>query len=354
MKHTLLQRSLRILLAAVTLVMLCSCTAVQPAAETTDNIEALPADAAGEPAEAAVPTAEPTEAAEAAQEEPQIPIYEDELVRFFFTEYVADEGTIKFRVENKTSSDITILTPVEQTNDLESGKDSLLIDGVSYMSIMTSINMVDANSFCIYTISAVTGPDADGYLSLEPLDENAKSAELVQEFTITDANNTELAKIKLPVIDLASPSFFPLPSLMGFSTKTLSGEEIDSSYFSAHKLTMVNYWATWCGYCVDEMPDLSALHTEYADKGFAVLGVLVWDEGNEQSAQEFLATSGISYPVIAYDTVPALGDIADTQSGIPFTLFFDSQGNQVGDVVVGSRSKEEWAGMIDELLAQVG
>ena len=141
---------------------------------------------------------------------------------------------------------------------------------------------------------------------------------------------------------------------MNFTAKTLSGEDIDGSYFSGHKLTMINFWATWCGPCVSEMPDIAALHTEYADKGFAVLGVLVWDEGSEKSALDFLTSSGITYPVVAYDTVPAFMEIANTQSAIPFTIFYDEEGNQVGDVMVGSRSKAEWAGVIDELLLQVG
>ena len=119
-------------------------------------------------------------------------------------------------------------------------------------------------------------------------------------------------------------------------------------------IVLVDFWATWCGPCMNEIPDISALNTEYFDKGFAVLGVLVWDEGNEAGALDFLSSSEISYPVVAYNTVPLFTEIASTQQAIPFTIFFDAMGNQVGDVVVGSRSKAEWTDLVDELLLQIG
>jgi thiol-disulfide isomerase/thioredoxin len=222
------------------------------------------------------------------------------------------------------------------------------------MAVPNSDIAVGAGGIITYRMTTATGPDKDGYLSLESLNNNAKIAEFVQEFYISDDNGNELAAIKLPVIDLTAAVYFPLPSMKDFSTVTLGGDVIDGEYFSAHKLTMVNFWATWCGPCIDEMPDISALHVEYADQGFAVLGVLVWDEGSEDAALDFLTSSGIAYPVVAYDTVPAFIEIAGTQSGIPFSIFVDANGNQIGEIEIGWKSKKEWAAKIEELLMQVG
>ena len=90
----------------------------------------------------------------------------------------------------------------------------------------------------------------------------------------------------------------------------------------AAKIALVNYWATWGGQALNDLPVIEALQTEYADKSFAVLGVLVWDQGSEESALDFLLSNGISYPVVAYDTVPLFTQIAGMQKmGIPFTIF---------------------------------
>ena len=47
--------------------------------------------------------------------------------------------------------------------------------------------------------------------------------------------------------------------LSSFSTQTLTGESADSTILTGHPVTMVNVWATFCGPCIQEMPDLAAL-----------------------------------------------------------------------------------------------
>ncbi|MFR3500045.1 MAG: TlpA disulfide reductase family protein, partial [Paraclostridium bifermentans] len=50
--------------------------------------------------------------------------------------------------------------------------------------------------------------------------------------------------------------------LSGFKTTDLNGNKVTSDLFSKNKLTMVNIWATWCGPCIDEMPEISKLYNE--------------------------------------------------------------------------------------------
>ncbi|MCE5188443.1 MAG: TlpA family protein disulfide reductase [Eubacteriales bacterium] len=137
---------------------------------------------------------------------------------------------------------------------------------------------------------------------------------------------------------------------VSFSLTTLTGGTLDQTVFSDHKLTMVNYWATWCPPCVGEIPDLVKISDAYADKGFIIVGVLTGDDDVE-GAKKFLADQGVTYPVVA-----AEGFFLEQIQGyqyIPTTLFFDSEGKQVGDAVVGANSYDDWAAKIDELLAQV-
>ena len=355
MKFTVLRRLLRSAYLVVALLILCSCNLLPMPAEIVPTATAKPASS---------PVTAPTKDTETATQIPvattvieeEVPeaLFENEYVHIFFTDYSPGEGTLSFRIENLTGNAILFLTPFDLSGDFVDAEGFLLIDSAPHLALPFANPFVSAGGVGNYRITAAIGPDSDGYYTMEALGTDAKSARFAADFFVCDENKNVLSTIALPQIDLADAAYFPLPNAMSFTAKTLSGENIDGSYFSAHKLTMVNFWATWCGPCVSEMPDIAALNTEYADKGFAVLGVLVWDEGSEESALDFLLNNGISYPVVAYNTVPVFTEIAATQQAIPFTIFYDALGNQVGDVLVGSRSKADWAGVIDELLLKVG
>ena len=81
------------------------------------------------------------------------------------------------------------------------------------------------------------------------------------------------------------------------------GNEVDSSVFSGHSLTMVNIWATYCSPCIGEMSTLNDLNEKYKDRGFQVIGIccdLVDENGDVQStqmtsAQQILSDTGASY-----------------------------------------------------------
>lgn len=135
-----------------------------------------------------------------------------------------------------------------------------------------------------------------------------------------------------------------------FSLTTLTGDTLDQTVFTDNKLIMVNYWATWCGPCVGEIPDLIKISKEYADKGFAIVGVLTGDDDLD-GAKKFIADEGMTYPVVTPEAF--FLDHADGIYAIPTTMFFDSTGKQIGDTVVGSKSYDDWKGLIDLLLGQV-
>jgi peroxiredoxin len=62
------------------------------------------------------------------------------------------------------------------------------------------------------------------------------------------------------------------------------------------QVVMVNFWATWCGPCRQEMPHLEALHQKYSSLGFTLLGVNVEDD--REGATQFLAETPVSFPVL--------------------------------------------------------
>ena len=139
-------------------------------------------------------------------------------------------------------------------------------------------------------------------------------------------------------------------SFTDFSLTTLTEGTLDQSVFSDNKLIMVNYWATWCGPCVGEIPDLVKISEGYADKGFAIIGILTGDDDIE-GAKQFISDNGVSYPIVLPEG-PFLS-YSESVYAIPTTLFFDSTGKQIGEAIVGAKSLDDWTGLIDLLLKQV-
>ena len=66
---------------------------------------------------------------------------------------------------------------------------------------------------------------------------------------------------------------FPIVPFTKFSGPSLDGEEISTDDYLGTKVLLIDFWATWCGPCIREMPDLVKLHEEYGEKGLKILGV---------------------------------------------------------------------------------
>jgi thiol-disulfide isomerase/thioredoxin len=80
-----------------------------------------------------------------------------------------------------------------------------------------------------------------------------------------------------------------------FSLKSLDGDTVALSDLKG-QVVMINFWATWCGPCRQEMPHLEALHQRYGNLGFTLLGVNV--EDNPEGATKFLQETPVSFPIL--------------------------------------------------------
>lgn len=141
--------------------------------------------------------------------------------------------------------------------------------------------------------------------------------------------------------------------LMGeFTTKTPEGEEVTQEIFAEKELSMVNIWGTFCGPCVREMPDLGELAREYEDK-MQMIGIIsdVGDVGNEE-ATEIVKLTKADYTHLI-NSVELMQGYMGTVQLIPTTVFLDKEGKQVGETYTGAKSKDQWAEIIEEMLAKV-
>lgn len=145
-----------------------------------------------------------------------------------------------------------------------------------------------------------------------------------------------------------------------FTAETFSGETVTEELFARSRLTMVNIWATFCGPCINEMPELGEISAEYADKDFAIVGIPVdiFDRSGKLSAdavanaRDIISATKADYPHLIASAELQNGKLSEVVY-VPETVFIDQNGNQVGKSYTGSRSKAAWLRIIDDLLKEV-
>ena len=129
---------------------------------------------------------------------------------------------------------------------------------------------------------------------------------------------------------LAAAAIVSFPAIAGelsgaapdFTLQSRDGREVSLSDLRGD-VVMINFWATWCGPCRQEMPHLEALHQRYSDLGFTLLGVNV--EENSRLSDEFLAETPVSFSIL-FDPKNGVSDLYDVVA-MPSTVLVDRKGN---------------------------
>ncbi len=115
----------------------------------------------------------------------------------------------------------------------------------------------------------------------------------------------------------ASASLAPSFSLPSRAGDTVSLDQLKG------KVVMLNFWASWCGPCRQEMPLLDQMHKRYSSLGFTLIGVNV--EANTKDAERWLKETPVSFPVL-FDRDSKVSKLYDV-SAMPSTVFIDRKGN---------------------------
>ena len=89
------------------------------------------------------------------------------------------------------------------------------------------------------------------------------------------------------------------------------------------QVVLINFWASWCGPCRQEMPVLDQLYRKYKPAGFTLLGVNV--EPKSADALGFLKTTPVSFPIL-FDTQSKVSNLYEV-AGMPSTVIVDRKGN---------------------------
>lgn len=109
-----------------------------------------------------------------------------------------------------------------------------------------------------------------------------------------------------------------------FTVLDENGKEVKlSDYFG--KPIVLNFWASWCYYCKEEMPDFNEAYHDNPDVQFLMLNVTDNYQETMSTAKKFIENAGYDFPVF-YDTKLSAAN-AYGASGLPMTVFIDKNGN---------------------------
>ena len=141
---------------------------------------------------------------------------------------------------------------------------------------------------------------------------------LVSALSLLPLGGTALAQ--LPIIRFVRDPD-PAPD---FKLKEFSGKDLTLGE-SRGKVVLLNFWATWCGPCREEIPELIALQNRYKDR-LQIIGLVV-DDDDENEIRNVISTEGINYPVASADpeTRLAYGGIA----ALPTVFVINADGGVV-------------------------
>ncbi|MCT4563924.1 MAG: TlpA family protein disulfide reductase [Maledivibacter sp.] len=139
--------------------------------------------------------------------------------------------------------------------------------------------------------------------------------------------------------------------ISSFNTYDIKGNEISNDIFKNHKITMINVWGTFCGPCIEEMPDLQKIYTEYKGENFNLIGIVsdIRLGQDTKEAASIVSQTKVEYTNILADDVLSK-EVLSYFDYVPYTIFVDSEGNILKTLVSGSRSYEKYKEIIDNLI----
>lgn len=251
-----------------------------------------------------------------------------------------------------------------------------LLDIVAYPKAVEASKLVaDAQGFSEDEVHDLGANDALHYYAMSVADVDMEKSEPLQQFVnslseekrevyfeaLTHANEIiegiEITDLVLPKPPQAAD--IESKALLDMKVTDLDGNEVRlGDIIENNKVTLLNFWGTFCGPCVTELPWLQSLSEKYADQGFAIVGLCVdivdtdgeVDEEVLATAKEIVKSTGVQYPVVM-----ASREILDfvKMPCSPTSYFLDSEGNTIGDPVLGGQAESSWDETIVEKLEAV-
>lgn len=143
------------------------------------------------------------------------------------------------------------------------------------------------------------------------------------------------------------PPTFPRPA-PAFAVDDLAGKKFSNEALRG-RVTLVDFWATWCVPCRKSMPELQALHEKYAGRGLTVLGISI-DEGGASKVKKYVTSKKLTYP-IAIDSEKTPAWDAFRVKAVPAAFLIDREGRVVAQWTGASPKAADLEAALEKLLA---
>lgn len=147
----------------------------------------------------------------------------------------------------------------------------------------------------------------------------------------------------------------PLPPSDRTAAPAITGETLEGETLTLADIdgpVVVNFWASWCGPCVAEAPELANVARAYGDQGVTVVGVNVQD--NQINARRFEADLGIPFPSWFDPASEIAADFGGVgPAGLPTTLVLDAE-HRVAARLFGSVTFTQLRAYLDPLIVEAG
>jgi len=140
-------------------------------------------------------------------------------------------------------------------------------------------------------------------------------------------------------------------TLLGVSLPDLDGKDQALGQWKG-KVLIVNFWATWCVPCREEMPEFVKLQKEFRDRGVQFVGIAVDDPAK---VKQFAAELGLNYPALigGYGAIELSRSLGNRVGALPYTLVLDRQG-RISRAQLGPYKSADLRDIITQLLPKSG
>ena len=171
---------------------------------------------------------------------------------------------------------------------------------------------------------------------------NAAFASASEGSAVPPATAVDSPATPRPAADAPLPVIGPAPA---WKLHDLNGNVVSLDDFKG-KVVVLDFWATWCPPCREEIPGYVDLYRKYGKDRLVIVGVSM-DEAGPKVVQEFVKKFGVNYPVVMADD--AIQSAYGGLEAIPTTFLIDQKG-QIRDKKVGAEPTDEYEKKIKALL----
>jgi thiol-disulfide isomerase/thioredoxin len=133
-----------------------------------------------------------------------------------------------------------------------------------------------------------------------------------------------------------------------FTLPDLAGQQHNVTEWDG-KVLLINFWATWCAPCREEIPAFIKVRQAYRDRGFEIVGIAI---DNPEFVVEYVRDLGINYPVLygSEDAIETGGRYGNRQGTLPYSVFVNAEGRISHIHNSGVLREAELIGIVEELL----